>query len=383
MKKSLLLLLIVLLAVVLCVSCKTTVQVKDHVPAAVNMGNLRSLAVSSVVTQGTSNYVSAFVRNSGIGSSPYATTPTIFTSWSSDLPGKFSSYIQEQLLSQLTSTDFFSLTSPTKTDNLFSEGKMLGQTRQRFLDAGIDAILSTRASISNFDEYLYTEERTEYNSTTRTNAVVGLNYYIKTTAALNFEYNIVSVDQNNLITSGNVSRNIDETTLAATLLYPTATSPARYSYQISSAPSLVTEIQSIAKSVVKELVDKLAPRWVYSTETLMDNKSKIKSMDAGYDYADSGNYNASYQVFLQEWNRSYDIPAGYNAAILLYACGDLEGAIAQMNQVVNVTGSPEAAGELADMKQKLSQWQLAQNQVDGTVSDATVQEFEIRNFFGN
>ncbi|MDD4397754.1 MAG: hypothetical protein PHT39_09295 [Sphaerochaetaceae bacterium] len=53
-----------------------------------------------------------------------------------------------------------------------------------------------------------------------------------------------------------------------------------------------------------------------------------------------------------------------------------------MNNVASVTGSGEAYSKAAALKQKLRLAEIAEQQVNGTASDATVEEFEIKNFFG-
>lgn len=370
------------LTILVLASCSTTVSVKSHVPSEVNMSSLRTLAVASVAVSDKLNVSTQSVKTITVGSGVDSTV-RIFSGWNSTIEKTLAKYAQDKMYQSLQQTDYFTLVNPSNTDALFKEGKMLGQTRQRFMDAGIDAIISTKLSILSFDEYITSQNRTEYDFVTKTNKDVGIDYYFETSMVINFEYNVVGVAQNKIVTSGSANRDIEDRTLAATYRYGTnGISDGKFTYAISSAPRLDEYYRNAVASLVSNIAIELAPRWVYSTETLMDNKNKIESIKEAYKLASDGNYYEAYSLFNAEWNSSFDLASGYNAAILLYARGMLSEAIDYMSNVCDVTYSTQAEAKLYSMKEAQRLWNIADQQVNGTVPDATVEEFEIRNFFG-
>lgn len=364
------------LTILVLASCSTTVSVKSHVPSEVNMSSLRTLAVASVAVSDKLNVSTPSVKTITVGSGVDSTV-RIFSRWNSTIEKTLAKYAQDKMYQSLKQTDYFTLVNPSNTDALFKEGKMLGQTRQRFMDAGIDAIISTKLSILSFDEYITSQNRTEYDKD------VGIDYYFETSMVINFEYNVVGVAQNKIVTSGSANRDIEDRTLAATYRYGTnGISDGKFTYAISFAPRLDEYYRNAVASLVSNIAIELAPRWVYSTETLMDNKNKIESIKEAYKLASDGNYYEAYSLFNAEWNSSFDLASGYNAAILLYARGMLSEAIDYMSNVCDVTYSTQAEAKLYSMKEAQRLWNIADQQVNGTVPDATVEEFEIRNFFG-
>ena len=370
------------LTILVLASCSTTVSVKSHVPSEVNMSSLRTLAVASVAVSDKLNVSTQSVKTITVGSGVDSTV-RIFSRWNSTIEKTLAKYAQDKMYQSLQQTDYFTLVNPSNTDALFKEGKMLGQTRQRFMDAGIDAIISTKLSILSFDEYITSQNRTEYDFVTKTNKDVGIDYYFETSMVINFEYNVVGVAQNKIVTSGSANRDIEDRTLAATYRYGTnGISDGKFTYAISFAPRLDEYYRNAVASLVSNIAIELAPRWVYSTETLMDNKNKIESIKEAYKLASDGNYYEAYSLFNAEWNSSFDLASGYNAAILLYARGMLSEAIDYMSNVCDVTYSTQAEAKLYSMKEAQRLWNIADQQVNGTVPDATVEEFEIRNFFG-
>ena len=197
------------LTILVLASCSTTVSVKSHVPSEVNMSSLRTLAVASVAVSDKLNVSTQSVKTITVGSGVDSTV-RIFSRWNSTIEKTLAKYAQDKMYQSLKQTDYFTLVNPSNTDALFKEGKMLGQTRQRFMDAGIDAIISTKLSILSFDEYITSQNRTEYDFVTKTNKDVGIDYYFETSMVINFEYNVVGVAQNKIVTSGSANRDIEE-----------------------------------------------------------------------------------------------------------------------------------------------------------------------------
>lgn len=387
MKKSLNTLLILLCAAVLAlgVSCSTFVQVRDHVPAAVNMSSMKKIAVTSTnVVNNYSNYSpNPYIRiqNAHIGAPD--SQIQLYTAWQGSLPATLGIHTQSSLCQKLSETDYFTVAEPTVADALYTSGVILGSTKDQFIQAGIDAVLSSRLTVLTYDEYIFSKEFYHTDQATGNKVADGINYYLKTTMAILLEYNVIGVEQSKLVISKNYNRKIEKETLVATYKYAAGTEPARFTYKAYTAPSLLDDCRSAINDMLTGIVNDLAPRWVYSYEELLPNSAKVKEIDRGYELAQSANYSMAYDVFYDAWLRYGDVNSGYNAAILLYARGWLEDAVVLMQEVYTRTGSQRAYEKAQELKYKLQQAQIADAQVSGTTTgvNSSLNENEVWNIY--
>jgi hypothetical protein len=89
---------------------------------------------------------------------------------------------------------------------------------------------------------------------------------------------------------------------------------------------------------------------------LKDKALKQRAKDAET-LAKQGNYKAAQNSFSNIYQTTGDFSAGYNAAIMTEASGDVDGAIAQMQKLVDDTGNPKAGAALARMQKNRSDTQ--------------------------
>ena len=98
-------------------------------------------------------------------------------------------------------------------------------------------------------------------------------------------------------------------------------------------PEPLEMYKGIIDSFMPEVARQLAPYSVQEARRLMkDKNAQIKAADR---YVKGGVYDRALEIYLDEWKRSKNAAAGYNAAILYEVKGDLEAGILLMKQVVD------------------------------------------------
>lgn len=96
-------------------------------------------------------------------------------------------------------------------------------------------------------------------------------------------------------------------------------------------PDPIDMYREIVDSMMEQVARQLAPYTVRETRKLLrDGSDRMKKARR---LAKSGLYERSLELYLQEWEETGDREAGYNAAILYEATGDLDAAVARMETV--------------------------------------------------
>ena len=109
----------------------------------------------------------------------------------------------------------------------------------------------------------------------------------------------------------------------------------------------------------------LAPRHSSVSLTLMENKPKAEAVEDAYKLAGDGYISQACILFTQEWERSGHLPSGYNAALLTAASGDLDGAIAILEEISSSYDSAEVDSLLSGLRDLRSRDSQARQQLNG------------------
>lgn len=124
-----------------------------------------------------------------------------------------------------------------------------------------------------------------------------------------------------------------------------------------------------ATALAKEIIDRqlsglrrdIAYYTVTEYRTLMDETSKDKALKKRMKdinaLVKNGSYKAAIDQYRQVYESSRSVAAGYNEAIMTEVIGDLDGAIALMQTLVDEEGNPKAMQELARMNRTRSEGQ--------------------------
>jgi hypothetical protein len=95
----------------------------------------------------------------------------------------------------------------------------------------------------------------------------------------------------------------------------------------------------------------------------MKDKMKDPRMEQADELVKGKLYDAALEIFLDVWQDTGNVAAGFNAAILYEITGDLERAIAQMKELVRLTGEQKAMREYNRLLETQREQQRLQEQL--------------------
>lgn len=115
--------------------------------------------------------------------------------------------------------------------------------------------------------------------------------------------------------------------------------------------------------IIPQIVRQLAPYEVTETRRLKKDKTDDPEMERATVLAKNGNLGAAGQIFLQRWQSTANPAAGFNAAIFAEAEGDLEGAIALLDEVIRISSDSSIINEHRRMVNALAEQRRAEAQM--------------------
>ncbi len=356
-RTPLLLLALILVALVSLASCASTVQVKGLVPAEIDLGKYRNLAVASTKSFSFNSYSrpSAWVRSMGAGNISVA------SGIPRNLEAQVASYATDRLVNTLQQTGFFRLIQPEVTDAYIAGASVGLDSFSLLRQSGATALLNSSINYMDCDEYVYSKLRTKWvtvdesgNTVPGHEVVVGTDYYLVQTATVTFSYSIIDLSTGSILAARSFSDKVNR-----------EVELGRYD---SFAPSVVPLYTKMIDAFQGGLRKQLAPSWVTKTIYLMDNKPKNEAAKAAYKQVDKGNIQIAYALFLDQWTEARHVPSGYNAALMLEAVGDLNGAIGLLQQVYDYSHNVQCYESLLRMQQALVEQTKAEEQLTGGTS---------------
>ena len=388
---------------VLCVlffaSCSTTVQVKNLLPSEVNMGAYKNLAVTSCQPFNNSIYWSHDIKGKvcsqcnliedfDCGEDPLDSEDPVDQSIElpsitpTSLPKSVAIYCQNALYESLDESDFFNLTDPETTSDMISLGEVLGNLQEIFIKKGINAILATKITYLDYEEYLYKKDKTETDSNGDS---IGKDYYLHQEVAINLSYSVIDVLQNSIITTGSMSDEEEKETLVGTYLIDDGTGSPSYTQHLNMAPALGNLFTVCIDGFVEKIRTKLAPAWSYNSVSLMKNSPELESVESAYKQVRKNNLMVAYKIFISAWDDERHISSGYNAAVVLQAMGKLEESISLMEEVYNYSGNSSIFKRLSIMRKNLEDYNEASDQISGIEkeTDSQLDVFSLESFFSD
>ena len=121
----------------------------------------------------------------------------------------------------------------------------------------------------------------------------------------------------------------------------------------------------------KIIKNKLTPHRAKTSIQLMENKAKVASIENAYKLVDNGYYNQALVQFLDEWNRSLYLPAGYNAAVMYLGMGDYDSALEMSLEVYQKTGNSQAYSLYDKINSLIKSQSEAYSQMPGSQESQT------------
>ncbi|MGI5910919.1 MAG: hypothetical protein ACOX6K_11195 [Sphaerochaetaceae bacterium] len=357
------LLVLAIVAVVSLSSCASYVRIDSLVPAEIDLGAYRNLAVSSTKSFSFNAFSrpSPWVRSMGAGNISVA------SGISRNLETQVASFSTDRLMDTLQRTGFFSLIPPAVTD-AYLAGASAGVDAFALLrQSGATALLNSAVNYMDCDEYVYSKARTKWipegqSTDTEGNIVFvpghevieGYDYYLVQTATVTFSYSIVDLQTGMVI--------------AARSFSDKQTHEVKLGGSSGFAPTITPLFTNMISAFQDSIRSQVAPSVVSRNISLMGNKPKNAFAKEAYKEVDRGNIRSAYTMFLSQWQEVRHVPSGYNAALLLESSGDNDGAIALMEGVYAASGNSQVWKELERMRLSRDERRQAESQLGMSTS---------------
>ncbi|MFA6937987.1 MAG: hypothetical protein WCQ67_07130 [Treponema sp.] len=130
----------------------------------------------------------------------------------------------------------------------------------------------------------------------------------------------------------------------------------------SSVPSSLSLIKSYLDNIQNEILTNIQPYNVTLSLKLLDDKTKNADLADAKALAKNGNISQSKEKYYYVYESTGDFTAGYNAALLMEAQGDLENAKSLLEDLVIATSDDRAIKALNNVQYEINEKQKLQNQ---------------------
>lgn len=333
-------------------SCSTTITVPYLQPSIIDMGAHRNLAVASVVPYKGYAAPSRFV----IGADVHAAGLTIYSGYSSSTSGSVAAYATDQLYSILSSSGFFNILQPDRTDMIIERGKYGYDISSEFRRLGYDAVLIPRITGMSVNETIYSKPYEEwwFDEDGDRHSYIEYNYYYKQIASIDYSLTIIDTESGNIIGQ----RMYSDTKSREGILDRSWSRLDDVSYLF----------RSMIRSFNADIIHLLVPTTREYSVSLMSNKPENKEADSAYEAAKNGDYATAERIFISEWKDNKHLPSGYNAALLMASRGNYDGAIDLLTEVTSAYYNADARSLYRDLLSIRSRNEQAMGQVEGTSS---------------
>ena len=344
-------LLLLLVSVFLLFSCSTTIEVPYMQPSIIDMGGYRNLAVASVVP-----YRGYVAPTYVVGADIQVAGFHIFSGYTASTADNIASYATDELVSTLSSTEFFNILPPEITDGIIERGRFGGDISKDFKSMGYDAVLIPRITGMSVSETLYSKPYEDWwvDEDGNRHSRIEFNYYYKQVASIDYTITLIDTESGRIIGQ----RTFSDTETREDVL------DRRWSHLNDVSYLFRRMISSFDYSIIRLLV----PTVHVSSVSLMKNKPEDENADKAYDAAKDGNLDLAREVFLEEWQNAKHLPSGYNAALLIAATGDYDDAISLLGEVTSVYSDEKSRNLYRDLLSIRSRNEQAMGQVSGESS---------------
>ncbi len=327
--------LIVFSALVALCSCATKVDLNMLVPAETNLGGKTVIAVSS-------------------------TTVDSFSFLNSNA-AKYASKMIQTALSQ----GVYSVIGCEETDSIVNSAKYLGiDPTVELLKRGVSVLIQTSlidiGYHDEFHEHFFKDNK----------GVLRVNVTVQRVAELSLSCTVWDLKTKTIIDSF--------------VLTDTKTSDEK-DFHLGPGHHDSNDIridtgslyQSILHNFKNKIRDRLVPHFDTFKVKLLKDETKSSELKNAYAYVKDGHYESALAIFRNNWDRTLNPAAGYNAAVLYYAIEEYDKAVEFAENVFDITGNAEIAGLIEYFRSLTKMQESAIAQVDGSAPQ-TIRKQDIR-----
>lgn len=333
MKKNFKNIIIFLLSFLIFTGCATKVKTTVKRPAELDLQGANKISVLPIQTE-------EFLSDTGMLGDVFKVLSFFANQDVYDPEVKIAEYVTNQLNQRLLAGNYFDVVSPTSVEVAIKEGRV----------PPTDVYLT--GYINNF--YTDLEKEKDVETVTSKNSVgekVTKKIYkdiYRRIVDFSLVIEIYDADESFLITRQ--VKNFRK--------------ESSYYDEKNSVPSSLDLVESSIDSFIKSLMKKLQPYEVSKTITLQKDKTKSEAMKEANKLAKDGYISLAQEKYMNIFLETGLYEAGFNAAVLYQAMGNLDDAELLMTRLYKETGSTEVADALADIKKEKAYAEKLQEQLE-------------------
>jgi hypothetical protein len=327
-------------AILFCIGCAPSIRLEVLKPAEVNMKGAKKLAVMDYgfpmpnKPMGVDDLLkAAFAKMVGVQMHEQE-TPEM----------KLAKCATSKTASVLASTQYFTILTPTELSRTFAGGPE--QPPLSAVDigkkAGAQSIILGEIEHLSSDDESFVEERKKDNGNKE------VIRKIKRTVTVRMSYRVIETETGSLLATKTLDGKIDQIVLE------------RNRGELSKPDELGCQVLD---KILPAMARQLAPYKVVQNRILMKDKTKNPEFERALKFIKGNMYSNAYDIFTQIYQTSGNISAGFNAAIMKEAMGDLEAAYNEMNALASKTAEPEVIREVNRLKNAWEDQKKAASQI--------------------
>lgn len=359
MKKRNLIILLAL-SIFLIASCSTSLGIQYQQPSNINMSNYRNVAVASASKYSGVQRLPMFLRFDI--TDPTIQLYTIFSTFDYDnVNDRAAREVSNMVSKVFTQSSYYSVMPSSKTDAYLDLYKIGKDPSAMLREDGVDAVIIPKITRFYNDEYVDAQYSTDSNG----NKVA--KYYIHRSIDIAISITVLDTATDRIVASKEYSA----------YEYDVEVFDPKFPYLFSVSQS---DIVSLA---ISDMISSIVADFVPTSKTayidFMSNKPKNESAKPAYKAAEDGDFNYALNLFMNIWNTERHIPSGYNAAVIIACNGDIDRALALLNEIRSVSSDRDVNKLYAKLLDLKSRNEAAAEQFatkTDTVSSSTSSPYE-------
>lgn len=342
-------------------SCQTKVSIDYLYPSDVNMSSYRNLAVMPVVAYRDGWPNVTWMRSGDV----YASRLHIRPSYSSALADNVADYATLHLYSVLSSSGYYNLLDTDTTEWIVRSGDRVSE---RLSDMGYTAVMIPRIEDMTVDERVHATPRSQRvwdNARKEYRTERWYEYEVRQQVSISYSITVVDT--------------LTERVIARRTFVDSAarTEPINPDWPVFDGVEILFRrmINAFDEGIRRCFV----PTQRQYEIRLMKNKPKDEGAEVAYEAVDNGYTLDAQNAFLAIWEDRQHIPSGYNAALLIAANGDFDGAIALLEEMIAYTSNADVRDLYNDMLvlRQRNEEAMSQFTVDEDFEEAIEEDSEI------
>jgi hypothetical protein len=326
-------------ALVVLVGCAPSIRLEVTRPAEVNMKGAKKLAVMDYgfpVPNKSMNaeelLKAAFAKMMGLQVHQEETPES-----------KVAKCATTKTTAVLVGTQYFTVLTPADLSRTFT-----GESSQSLSATDVGKKAGAQSIVLGDLEQLTLRDENFTETYKNKDGSTGTEYKVKRIVTVQMSYRVIATETGGVLATKTLRGQVDQIALAA---------------DRRSLNSIeVLGCQAIDQ-VIPAMARQLAPYKIVETRTLMKDKTKNPEFERALNFLKGKMYDKAYDIFTQIFKQSENVSAGYNAAIMKEAMGDIEGAWSEMTAIATKTADSNAIREVSRLKNALEDQKKALSQM--------------------